>query len=104
MDFSVLDTSSSAPFTDCSVLDAWRSRQIADRSAFLFLRPGVARGLLRAQHLEFCIQFGLRRAGHLSLRTGSELLRIRRLALYSACGLLRTLHLVPHVSRGSLRA
>jgi len=66
--------------------------------------PRVDRGLLRHQHLELCIASGLLRLRYLSLRPERELLEVRDLALCSTYGFLRTLHLVPYVSRGSLRA
>jgi hypothetical protein len=56
--------------------------------------PCVARGLLRAQHLEFPVYLGSLRL-RLSLRPVPGLLRVRHLALCSTYGLLRTFHSCP---------
>jgi len=44
-----------------------------------YLASGAARGLLRRQHLEFCIESVVLRIRHLSLRPVRRLLRIRHL-------------------------
>jgi len=57
--------------------------------------PGVDRGLLRVQHLEFCVAPVVLRARHLSLRPVRRLLCVRHLALTSACGSLHSPLLSP---------
>jgi hypothetical protein len=56
--------------------------------------PCVARGSLRAQHLEFPVYLGSLRL-RLSLRPVPGLLLVRHLALCSTYGLLRTFHSCP---------
>jgi len=110
---SVACTSSSAPSTDCSVSDAWRSIQLEDCSTGCIVRPYVACGLLRRQHFEVlrrarCTPCSTLITPHRSRvyrlpdRSGVGFHWLRHLTLRSVRGLLRTRHLAPGISRGVL--